>query len=315
MNTAALTTGAGAAAESPSVEAAAAYELCARVVRERARNFYYGLRLTPEPKRSAVYSIYAWMRAGDDAADDPNSPEERRAALEAFAQTTRRVLAEPGEAERIGGFWPAFGATLAAYPIRREWIEDMMRGLGDDLEPRAVETMADLEAYCYRVASTVGLVCVSIWGLKAGVSAEQASGLAVRRGLAFQMTNILRDFREDFDASPRRVYVPSELLSRHGLTAEDLRGWRKAGSCERAVGELAGAARGHYEASETLEGLVDPACRPTLWAMTRIYSGLLRRIEDRPSRIAGEKRIRLSGPSKAWIALRAWTSARWAGAR
>lgn len=313
MNTAAVTTR-DAALREPAL--AAAYASCAEIARARARNFYYGLRLTPEPRRSAVYSIYAWMRRGDDAVDDAGSPEQRRAALAEFAQATRRVLA--GDLSGLAEpFWAAFAATMADYPIRRAWIDEMILGLGEDLEPRRLATMEELERYCYRVASTVGLVCVAIWGLRAGLSAaerESVESLAVRRGQAFQLTNILRDFAQDFDDSPPRVYLPEELLSRHGVSAGDIRAWRDPARCRGVVTAAANLAREHYEASARLDELIAPACRPTLWAMTRIYRGILDRIAARPEAIVSGGRVRLSGLQKTTIALRAWAGAKW-GAR
>lgn len=299
----------------PSV--ARAYEACARIVRTRARNFYYGLRLTPEPRRSAVYSIYAWMRLGDDSVDEAASLEQKRENLAAFARTTRLVLAgEPADASGGAGdseFWPAFAATMRSYPIRREWIDDMILGLGEDLEPRSLETMAELERYCYRVASTVGLVCVAIWGLELASDdprQEAAHRLAVRLGQAFQITNILRDFAQDFDDQPRRVYVPREVLARHGVGAEDVRAWARPDACEAAVRELWRVAEGHYAAAAPLEAMLSPPCRPTLWAMTRIYRGILARIGRRPRAIVEARRVRLSGAAKTSIAARAWLRAR-----
>lgn len=300
----------GAPAVSLSGELGIAYAACAQVVRSRARNFYYGLRLTPEPRRSAIYSIYAWMRAADDAVDAPVSIEDRRAALAAFAANTERLLHREG-VESPEPFWVALAATIAHYPVPARVFRDMLAGLEDDLAARPVTTEADLERYCYRVASTAGLACLSIWGLRAGVDREHAERLAIRRGQAFQRTNILRDFAQDYDDTPRRVYLPAEAFSRHGITPESLRAWSEPGQCAALVREQAALARAHYDASAELESLVSADCAPTLWAMTRIYSGLLGVIESDPQRIVSSQRVRLSSASKAAIALRAaWGSKR-----
>ena len=138
-----------------------------------------------------------------------------------------------------------------------------------------------------------------------------AHDLAVRRGQAFQRTNILRDFAEDFDAEPSRVYLPRDAFARHRLTAEEVRGWRRPAACRAFVAEQAARARAEYEASAGLESMIDPECSSTLWAMTRIYSALLEVIEREPERVVSMRRIRVPAPRKALIALRAaWRSRR-----
>lgn len=294
---------------------AAAYTHCAEVVRTRARNFYHGLRLTPEPRRSAIYSIYAWMREGDDAVDADVPAAERRAALERFRESTERLLQGKlvAESEESSPTWLALAATLAAYPVESQILRDMIAGLEEDLVDTAYRTDDDLARYCYRVAGTAGLACVAIWGYRRDVTNAQAQRgheLSLRLGQAFQRTNILRDFAEDFDASPRRVYVPLEAFERHGIMPQQLREWGEPARCAALVSEQSRIARDYYGAGSELESMIDQSCRPTLWAMTRIYSSILAIIESDPSRIVSGKRIRLSGTRKIGIALRAAASAR-----
>lgn len=292
--------------------AGADFEACREIVRKRARNFYYGLRLTPEPRRSAVYAIYAWMRLGDDIADDEEAPvERRRAGLARFREVTEGVLARRAAPDRAGGVilagelavWRALGATLGLFPVEERDIRAMMDGLEEDIEHAGYERADELESYCARVASSVGRVCLSIWGLRDGADARRANELADRRGLAFQLTNILRDFAEDYDGG--RVYLARESFQRFGVTPGGLRSWSPAGACAGIVQHWAAVTRGHYDASAELESMVHPSCAPTLWAMTRIYAGLLERIERDPSSVAGEERIRLPSITKAGIALKA----------
>ncbi len=179
----------------------------------------------------------------------------------------------------------------------------MLEGLEEDLEHPGYPNDEALARYCYRVAGTAGLACLWIWGLKEGADVARASELALHRGQAFQRTNILRDFAQDFDEKPARIYIPEDALAAHGLTADDLRNWRDDARCTALMKDQIRVTRGHYEASSDLESMIDPTCAPTLWAMTRIYSGLLDLIEQEPSRIAGDKRIRLAGAKKASIAL------------
>lgn len=297
-----------AARGSWSPEVRASYARCAEVVRTRARNFYHGLRLLPEPKRSALYSIYAWMRSADDAVDEGGTVDERRRRLEEFRVQTDRVLSGQSELVDSRGvsasdsLWPAFAQTTRMYPIERRIFLDTLAGMEDDLVARTYQTDEELSTYCYRVASTVGLACLRVWGLREGVSQKEADELAVWRGQAFQRTNILRDFRQDFDEQPRRVYLPLSAFERAGVTPEDVREWRDASRCGPFVARQAEMARAYYARSAKLEELIQPDCRATLWAMTRIYSGILSLIERDPRSIVGEKRLRLGGLAKCGIA-------------
>ncbi|MDX2114510.1 MAG: phytoene/squalene synthase family protein [Planctomycetota bacterium] len=296
---------------------AEAYAQCAEVVRRRARNFYYGLRLTPEPKRSAIYSVYAWMRRADDEADAAGDPAHKRERLAEFRACTERMIAGEDLGEAEGEFvWVAFRETVRRHGIDPRDLRDMLDGLDADLrhELRAAaapggkpvlicETREELRQYCYRVASTVGLVCVQIWGLRDESERAAARELAIRRGTAFQLTNILRDFAQDYDE--RRVYLPAADLAAAGVSADDLRRWSDDERCRPVAASIAAWARGEYEASAPLDLMIDPACFAAIRTMTRIYSGLLSVIEREPSRIAGARRIRLQSAHKAGIALRA----------
>jgi len=279
------------------------FEECARITRARARNFYYGLRLTPEPRRGAIYSIYTWMRSADDLADEQTPVDERRRKLEDFRAMTERCLAGEAPAAEAAPWWAAFAATAASYPIDPSIFWEMLEGLEGDLEAAGYQDDEALSQYCYRVAGTAGLACLWIWGLREGADAEKARELALHRGQAFQRTNILRDFAQDFDETPSRVYVPASSLVTAGVNAADVRHWRDDAKCSALVVEQCRVTREHYAASEGLEAMIDPACSPTLWAMTRIYSGILSLIEQEPCRIAGHRRIRLAGAHKATIAL------------
>jgi len=290
---------------------AAAYAECARITRERARNFYYGLRLTPEPRRSAIYSIYAWMRAADDAADALDSLDAKRFRLAEYGDMTQRILDGESIPQEAPRYWLGVAATVHTYPIDPSLFHDMLDGLIEDLSHDGYDTEEELWRYCYRVASTVGLVCISIWGLTSGADPHKARELSIRRGQAFQRTNILRDFAEDFDSSPSRIYLPKSSFAASTLTPVQVRQWSDPGRCEAFIAEQAAIARAEYTASAGLEAMIDPTCAPTLWAMTRIYSDILRLIENDPARVAGSARIRLSASRKASIALRAsWRAKR-----
>lgn len=277
---------------------AEALEHCRCVTRRRARNFYYGLKLTPEPQRSALYSVYAWMRRADDLVDgDAGGPEGRRGKIERFRAATESALA--GRAADNDPLWIALADTAAQFDLDRNAMATMLEGQIEDLAEPIYDTFQQVREYCYRVASTVGLVCISVWGYDDPVARD----LAVDRGIAFQLTNILRDYKEDFDGG--RVYLPLEDFTRHGITPKCLRGWEEPDPCRRFVLQQVARAKSYYRRSAALDGMITPACRPTLWAMTTIYGGLLRKIERLPRRIVADQRLRLRSWQKGAIALRA----------
>ena len=276
-----------------------AFLACRDLTRTRARNFYHGLRLTPEPRRSALYAVYAWMRAADDEADASPDLDTARALLARRRATLERVAAgeSPPDADPA---WVALAQVLHDFPVDPADLASMIDGLEEDMDHRGYATRDQLRVYCERVASTVGRTCVAIWGIAPDANPEAAIQLATRKGVAFQLTNILRDFREDL--AHQRVYLAREDLDAAGVTPPQLADWSDPERCETLVRAVARWARREYEASAALERMLDPSCAPALWAMTRIYSGLLAVIEREPRRIAGPERIRLHAFRKASIA-------------
>ena len=275
---------------------------CRRVTRRAARNFYYGLCVTPEPRRSALFAIYAWMRRADDEADANTIVESRRVSMARLREQTERALAgdPPRHADPM---WLGFSAAVRSYAVDPAWMLAMLDGLEGDLDKVESKDEADLERYCYRVASTVGMTCVAIWGLRPGVDAAEAMALARLRGVGFQLTNILRDFTEDFDHHPRRVYLPKDSLSAHGISAASLRAWSQPDACRAFVMHWVERARRCYIESAALDRMIDRPCTPVLGAMTRIYRGLLEVIAADPDRGVRGKRVRLRKAQKAQIAL------------
>lgn len=270
------------------------YTFCRDLTRREARNFYYGMKLTPEPKRSAMYAVYAWMRTADDLADDAHDPGK----VEAFAAMTDRALAGDtvdGGDTLHAAMWPAVCETFARYPIKPDHLHAMIAGQRSDLAEQHIETFDDLRRYCYRVASVVGLICVSIWGHDGDEGVEQ---WAEQRGIAFQLTNILRDLRED--AQLGRVYLPSEDLARFGYPCDDL----KQGVANEAFDALMAfqidRARRCYEESSPLEAHLTSDCRATSDTLCRIYRALLERIAADPRKVLTE---RVSVPAVKKLAL------------
>lgn len=298
------------AAIPPTLEAD--FEACRHIVRAHARNFYYGLRLSPEPKRSAIYSVYAWMRRGDDDIDLAENAHRRAELLEQFVRRSERVFAGLGldEFAQQEPVWRAFAHTVAGFPIDRADLRGLLEGLREDTQndnaARAgtpiYPARDQLERYCYRVAGVVGLICIDIWGLRAGADRAEARRLAAARGLAFQLTNILRDFAEDYDRG--RVYLAGEDFEAARISPQELRRWEDHARCAALVRRVGGWAREAYERSAPLDRMIEPGCAPTLWAMTRIYSRLLSKIDADPRRVVSH-RVRVRAVHKAGIAVAA----------
>jgi len=281
---------------------------CRTVARTQARNFYYGMMLTPEPRRTAMYTVYAFMRACDDLADGDPAPllppggevetgvAARAAALDRFEAAMDRVLAgqAPAEDAPVPELWPAFRWLLARYPLERKPLAGMLAGQRQDLAGGAIASFEDLETYCERVAGTVGEICITIWGYE---GAEATRRLAIERGVALQLTNILRDVREDHARG--RCYLPEEDLARFGLARERLLEGGEA--FEALVRDEAERAARLYDASAPLEARLSPACRATCRTLTGIYRGLLDKILADPGRVLRE-RVRLGGVRKLAVA-------------
>ncbi|MEE2907949.1 MAG: phytoene/squalene synthase family protein [Planctomycetota bacterium] len=277
-----------------------ALDHCREVTRREAKNFYYGLRLLPEPQRSALYCIYAWMRQADDLADDEpgrSHPELAAQSLEAFREDTRRSIA--GTLESNEPMWQAFQATVRHFELEAAPFEAMVDGQIADLDFKQPDTMEDLLTYCKQVASSVGQVCISIWGY----DDPAALRLADERGIAFQLTNVLRDIREDHVNG--RVYLPVSLLESCQLDMQTLLDWDHPTQCETLIRQLVEQGAGYYRSSSPLDSKITKSCRPTLRAMTRIYHGLLRRIDRNPRSVVGPRRVRLGGLRKMSIAITA----------
>jgi len=286
-------------------------DYCQRLTRAAARNFYYGLKLLPEPKRSAMFTLYAYMREVDDIADedDGRSIAERIADLEAWRAQTHAAVDgrnSPSGTRAIDAhpLWPAFREMVGRHSVPVALFDDVIAGQRQDLEPVRFESFDSLHEYCYRVAGVVGLASITIWGYEGG---EETEALAVQRGVAFQLTNILRDLREDADRG--RVYLPREDLVAAQLTDRDV---IDGGGGDRFLELMRfqiARAESYYQQSRGLESRIDRDSRPTLVAMTEIYHGLLRKIADEPQRVLRE-RVSLSMLRKLQIGWRAMRSLR-----
>jgi 15-cis-phytoene synthase len=268
------------------------YAYCVRIARTRAKNFYYSFLLLSKPQRRAMCAIYAFMRYCDDLSDEPGA---NRTAIERW----RTELEDALEARFSGHpLWPAFHHTVSRFGIPHDYFREMIDGVLGDLEPRTFETFEQLYRYCYQVASVVGLTIVHIFGF----DTRTALPLAEKCGVAFQLTNILRDIREDAELG--RIYLPTEDLRRFGVTGDDLRAGNRNEAFLGLMRFEAARARRYYDESAPLLDLIHPRSRPSLWALIAIYSRLLERIEATNYDVF-RKRVRLSTIEKGWIVARA----------
>jgi 15-cis-phytoene synthase len=258
-----------------------AYAACRAIAKREAKNFYYAFLALPEARRNAICAIYAFMRQADDLADDESLPrEERRRRMDAWLGTWHDVLCGGDSADAV---FVATRDAVARFGIPAKLLDELVAGTAMDLdhartdEPDTYATFDELYRYCYLVASVVGLVCIRIFGY----SDPRAEKLAEETGIAFQLTNILRDVAED--AARSRVYLPLEDLAAHGISLDALI-HREAGTPpnaeERAVLAAIGErAERYYQSAKELLPLIDRESRPALWVLVRIYRRLLIRIQ------------------------------------
>ena len=258
-----------------------AYEACRDIARREAKNFYYAFRALNRERRNATCAVYAFMRQADDISDDESlSRDKRRQNLDAWLAEWHCVCR--GGSSRNPAFLAAWDATQR-FNIPLKHLDELVAGVSMDLDRATTDaadtyaTFDDLYRYCYLVASVVGLVCIRIFGY----SDPHAEKLAEETGIAFQLTNILRDVPED--AERRRIYLAQEDLTAHDLTTEMLLNRTPAAppsENERAVLALyAVRAESYYRSAEALLPLINPESRPALWVLVSIYHALLKRIE------------------------------------
>ncbi len=281
------------AASATAGDLAASYAYCQNLARHAAGNFYYSFLVLPRAKRRAMCALYSFLRHTDDLGDSAEPADVRRRQLTAWRTSLDAAFAGRYDDEIL----PALVDTVASYKIPREYLYEAIDGVEMDLAPCQYETFADLQQYCYKVASVVGLSCIHIWGFEDRSVIEPAC----RLGVAFQLTNILRDLRED--AQRGRVYLPQEDLRQFGCTQDDLlAGTRDARMTALMKFQIArteelyrqGAAVADYLARDS-----QAACR----AMVGIYHGLLDEIRRRGGDVF-TSRVRLSSWRKISIALR-----------
>jgi len=269
----------------------ASYAHCRAVAKARAKNFYYSFILLDPDRKNAMCAVYAFMRYCDDLSDEPGAGRE---PLDRWKAALTDALAGKFDAYPA---WPAFHDTVSRYAIPPRYFYEMIEGVSSDLVPRRIATFDELYRYCYQVASVVGLSIIHIFGFES----PAALPLAEKCGVAFQLTNILRDIRED--AGRGRCYLPAEDLQRFGVTAEELTAGTRSSNFSQLMRFEVERARRYYTESAPLLELIDPHSRPSLRALVGIYSRLLERIEELDYDVFS-RRVALSSLEKSWIVAR-----------
>ena len=259
---------------------AEAYKTCREIARREAKNFYYAFVALPHAKRDAICAVYAFMRHADDLSDDESLPvEERRVRLMKWLDDWHHAATGGATDDPV---FLALADAQERFGISMELLDELVEGTSMDLQRVSMQgqydtyaTFEDLYRYCYLVASVVGLVCIRIFGY----NDARAEKLAEETGIAFQLTNILRDVREDVER--RRVYLPLDEMRRHKVSVEDLAVLpeRVTQSQRELLRSIAARAEGYYASGYALLPLIDADARPALWVLITIYHRLLKQIE------------------------------------
>ncbi|MGH7199360.1 MAG: phytoene/squalene synthase family protein [Planctomycetaceae bacterium] len=269
------------------------YAYCRSLARRTAGNFYFSFLTLPADRVRDMCALYAFMRISDDLGDDEtHSVGERRRQLDAWRDHLRRALEEEDYRHEL---FPALTEVVRRHRIPPEYLFAVIDGVRRDLGTVSFGTFEELADYCYQVAGVVGLCCIHVWGFRG----DEAIDRAIDCGLAFQLTNILRDLGED--AAMGRVYLPQEDLDRFGYSVEDLLAGRRDDRFRRLMQFEVERARRYYDRSAKLLALLEPPGRAVYAAMRRIYGGVLTEIERRDYDVFS-RRVRLPAWRKLGIA-------------
>lgn len=252
---------------------AGSYSVCRRIARQRAGNFYYSFLLLPKGQRDGLCAAYSFMRYCDDVADGEGNPEDKLDTLEEWRACLNDLKTWPD-----GGpvsILPAFNHTVTVFGIPRQYFHELIDGVEMDLHRTRYANFGDLREYCYRVASTVGIICAHIFGSRSG----EALAFAQECGIAFQLTNILRDVRED--ALRGRIYLPQEDLKRFCYGEDEL---LQMVYDERFISLMAfqaERARDHYRKGLPLLTMLQSRSRAAVGSLMLTYASILKKMEGR----------------------------------
>ena len=273
---------------------ARSYRYCEETARREAGNFYPAFLLLPAPQRRAMCALYTFMRIADDLSDDAALLPVKRQQLADWRAGLRLALAGTCQHQSH----PALQDTATKYRIPPQYLEALIDGVEMDLEPVAYRTFAELRNYCWHVASVVGLSCIHIWGFHG----SDAIRFAEDAGIAFQLTNILRDLGED--AARGRIYLPQEDLDRFGYDTDRLRIGVRDAAFHKMMRFQVERARNYYESGWRLLPRLSAPGQAVFLMMARTYRGLLGEIERRDYDVF-RSRVRVPAWKKSLFALAA----------
>lgn len=267
-----------------------AYEHCESLTRTAAANFYYGIRLLPHEKRQAMCAVYAFARRVDDIGDGQIDSREKPALLDAAARALDGLSTASIDPVivALADSQPRFALPIGA-------LQDLIAGVRMDVDGTSYERFDELLVYCRRVAGSIGRLCVAIFGAR---DYERAVGLADDLGVAMQLTNILRDLRED--AENGRVYVPREELVRYHLSGDGLYDGEE-GQLDAFTRFQVRRAGEWFDQGMELVELLDKRSAACVLAMSGIYRRVLARIQRDPE-LSRANRVSLAKWEKAWVA-------------
>ena len=263
------------------------YAWCTRIARSQAKNFYYSFLLLDPPRRRAMCAVYSFMRYCDDLSDDEGIAD-RAAAIARWRGDLEAAFAGRADEHPL---WPAFTDAVSRYRIPHQYFFEMIEGVSSDLEPRCIQTFEELYDYCYHVASVVGLTIIHIFGF----DSPRALELAEKCGIAFQLTNILRDVKEDSEKG--RIYLPLEDFTKFGVSPDT---FLPRENFRQLMEFEARRARDYYRQSEPLIEMIHARSRASIRALIGIYSRLLNRIDASNYDVLA-RRIRVPAWEKVWV--------------
>ena len=274
-----------------------AYKHCRRITRARAKNFYYAISTLPPRKRRAIYATYAFCRACDDIADGDGSVEDKKNML----GRTRELLHRSRSGFVQDPVFTALRDATTTYDIPPRYFDEIIDGVEMDLTWTRFESFDQLRAYCYRVASAVGLICIEVFGYSGPTAVEYAVDL----GLAMQLTNIIRDVKED--AGRGRIYIPLDEIESFGYSEQEL----MEGVVNDAFRDLmkfqVDRAREFYDSGRRLVPLISPASRPCVSVLQATYGRILERVESSDFDVF-QRRIGLSQREKLLLTAKLWAA-------
>ncbi|MEV7284679.1 presqualene diphosphate synthase HpnD [Streptomyces sp. NPDC093252] len=287
----------------PSAPVLAAYSYCETVTGQQARNFAYGIRLLPTPERRAMSALYAFSRRVDDIGDGDLADDIKATRLDDTRALLARVRDGRVDEDDTDPVAVALSHAAARFPIPLGGLDELIDGVQMDVRGETYETWDDLKAYCRCVAGAIGRISLGVFGTEPGArGAERAPEYADTLGLALQLTNILRDVREDAEGG--RTYLPADDLAKFGCSA----GF--AGPLPPEGSDFAGLvhfevrrARALFAEGYRLLPLLDRRSGACVAAMAGIYRRLLDRIERDPGAVL-RGRVSLPGREKAYVAVR-----------